>query len=83
MHHIHHSRRLKEGTSNYGNVLPFWDRWLGTYLAEPVDEYSHLQLGLVEFEEVKHQYIPWMLAQPFLSDPSTVQSEVRAVSDSM
>ena len=82
MHRIHHSQKLEEGTSNYGNVLPIWDRVLGTYLADPADGYVELQPGLAEFTERKHQSLPWMLAQPFLSDPSTVRSGVNAVSDS-
>ncbi len=83
MHRIHHSERLEEGTSNYGNILSLWDRWFGTYLAEPVNGYLRLQPGLEDFTDWKHQSLHWMLAQPFLSDPSIVQSEVRVVSASM
>jgi len=82
MHRTHHSQRLEEGTSNYGNVLPIWDRWLGTYLADPADGYVELQPGLAEFSERKHQSLPWMLVQPFLSDPLTARAEVKAVTDS-
>lgn len=31
MHRIHHSRELTESNSNYGTLLPWWDRLFGTY----------------------------------------------------
>jgi sterol desaturase/sphingolipid hydroxylase (fatty acid hydroxylase superfamily) len=79
MHRTHHSQRFEESNSNYGNILPIWDRCLGTYLAEPADGQSRLQTGVIEFSERKHQLLPWMLAQPFLSQPRAVPAEDPAI----
>ena len=32
MHRIHHSVVIKERNTNYGTIVSFWDRMLGTFL---------------------------------------------------
>jgi len=66
MHRIHHSELARESMSNFGSVLPVWDRLFRTYLAEPAAGHDGIRFGLPEFQGRKHLTIPWMLAQPFL-----------------
>ena len=35
MHCVHHSIYPSETNSNFGFNVPWWDRFLGTYLAQP------------------------------------------------
>jgi sterol desaturase/sphingolipid hydroxylase (fatty acid hydroxylase superfamily) len=74
MHRIHHSSRLTETESNYGVVLPWWDRLFGTYLAEPAAGHENMGVGLHEFQHPRHQAMPWMLAAPFLEKDGTTDA---------
>jgi sterol desaturase/sphingolipid hydroxylase (fatty acid hydroxylase superfamily) len=67
MHRIHHSQNSRESMTNFGSVLPVWDRLLRTYSARPAAEHDGIRFGLAEFKGRKHLTIPWMLAQPFLT----------------
>jgi hypothetical protein len=60
--------------SNYGVVLPWWDRLFGTCLAEPVAGHENTGIGLLEFQHPRHQAMPWMLAAPFLEKDGTTDS---------
>lgn len=66
MHRIHHSARQAETDSNFGGVLPWHDRLLGTYVAEPLGGQLGMQVGLHEYSEDKHLTLGWMLVNPFL-----------------
>jgi len=70
MHRVHHSRERREGESNFGVAFPWWDRLLGTYLAQPSAGHDRIAFGVAGFEDRKHLSLPWMLAQPFLSGDS-------------
>ncbi|MGD2082448.1 MAG: sterol desaturase family protein, partial [Chromatiales bacterium] len=67
MHRIHHSARKSETDSNYGGVLPWFDRLLGTYVEEPVGGHLGMTVGLHEFNETRHMTLGWMLINPLLS----------------
>jgi sterol desaturase/sphingolipid hydroxylase (fatty acid hydroxylase superfamily) len=67
MHRVHHSRERREGQSNFGAAFPWWDRLLGTYVAQPSAGHDRVAFGVAGFEDRKHLSLPWMLAQPFLS----------------
>lgn len=67
MHRIHHSSMKLETNSNYGGVLPWHDKLLGTYTHEPEGGQIGMQVGLDEFREKKHMTLGWMLLNPFLS----------------
>ena len=67
MHRVHHSRDRHEGESNFGSAFPWWDRLLGTYLAEASAGDDRIAYGVAGFEDRKHLSLTWMLAQPFLS----------------
>jgi sterol desaturase/sphingolipid hydroxylase (fatty acid hydroxylase superfamily) len=67
MHRVHHSVKLKETNSNYGFNFPWWDRLLGTYIAQPEDNHLKMTIGLNQFRESKYLKFHWLLIQPFVS----------------
>lgn len=67
MHRVHHSVRVHETDSNFGFNFPWWDRWFGTYVAQPQDGHAAMRIGLEAFRESAEQRIDRMLTQPFRS----------------
>jgi sterol desaturase/sphingolipid hydroxylase (fatty acid hydroxylase superfamily) len=65
MHRVHHSVIIRETNSNYGFNLPWWDRLLGTYRAQPVRGHEGMTIGVGWLREVKRLTLPWLLAMPF------------------
>jgi sterol desaturase/sphingolipid hydroxylase (fatty acid hydroxylase superfamily) len=65
MHRVHHSQVLREGNSNFGSLLPWWDRLCGTYIAEP-EGGDGVRFGVAGFDERKHLWLHWMLAKPLI-----------------
>ena len=65
MHRVHHSIAINETNSNFGFNLPWWDRLLGTYLAQ--QEYGHEQMtiGINLFRNPEELRLGRMLLQPF------------------
>lgn len=72
MHRIHHSAAPGESRSNFANTFSWWDRVFGTYVDQPAAGHANIAFGLAEFGERKHLTLPWMLAQPFISDAAPV-----------
>lgn len=70
MHRIHHSQDIREGESNFANTFSFWDRLFGTYVDQPAAGHDGIVFGVSEFSDRKHLTLPWMLAQPFLRQPT-------------
>jgi sterol desaturase/sphingolipid hydroxylase (fatty acid hydroxylase superfamily) len=66
MHRVHHSVRPKETNSNYGFNFPWWDRLLGTYIAQPEGNHLKMTIGLNQFRESKYLKFHWLLIQPFV-----------------
>ena len=50
MHRVHHSERLDEGNSNFGQLLSVWDRLFGTYVRRQSAERTEMTLGVEGFE---------------------------------
>lgn len=71
MHRVHHSWRREETNSNYGFNLPWWDRLLGTYRAQPVDGHLGMTIGLEQFRSKRDLQLDRMLLQPLVcnNDP--------------
>ncbi len=65
MHRVHHSVIQKETDSNYGFNLPWWDRLLGTYIAQPAKGHDDMTIGFEQFRRVREQWLDKMLTQPF------------------
>jgi len=64
MHRVHHSIRASEANSNFGFNLPWWDRLLGTYRAQPRDPHEEMTLGVEGFRTRRDLWIDRMLIQP-------------------
>jgi sterol desaturase/sphingolipid hydroxylase (fatty acid hydroxylase superfamily) len=65
MHRVHHSLRPDETMRNFGFNLPWWDRWFGTYKAEPDAGHDAMVIGLPEFvDEPRTSRLWWMLRSP-------------------
>ena len=67
MHRVHHSIEDDEANSNFGFNLPWWDRLLGTYRAQPRAGHEAMTIGINTFRDPKRVDILWgMLALPFV-----------------
>lgn len=60
MHRVHHSARWPETDSNYGVVVPWWDRLFGTYGA-PVRDSRDMRLGLEGCQDRRASSLGWLL----------------------
>jgi sterol desaturase/sphingolipid hydroxylase (fatty acid hydroxylase superfamily) len=52
MHRIHHSIIVRETNSNYGFSLSIWDRLFASYTLKPSKKYTHMQLGLKNYNKI-------------------------------
>jgi sterol desaturase/sphingolipid hydroxylase (fatty acid hydroxylase superfamily) len=66
MHRVHHSVRMSETNSNYGTLLPWWDRLLGTYVAHPADGQQGMTIGLRQWQDEGPRRLGFSLWMPFL-----------------
>jgi sterol desaturase/sphingolipid hydroxylase (fatty acid hydroxylase superfamily) len=66
MHRVHHSVHAPLANSNFGFNLPWWDRLLGTYAAQPPEGHTEMEIGLDTFRDPKQvDRLPGMLMLPF------------------
>lgn len=65
MHRVHHSVKAREHNSNYGFSLSCWDRWFGSYQAQPEAGHKNMILGLNETNAQPTGSVVWMLKNPF------------------
>jgi sterol desaturase/sphingolipid hydroxylase (fatty acid hydroxylase superfamily) len=70
MHRVHHSILRRETNSNFGFNLPWWDRIMGTYRAQPAAGHEGVTIGLEHFREAKDLSLLRLLLLPFLYKPS-------------
>lgn len=66
MHRVHHSVFPVEANSNFGFNLPWWDRLMGTYRAQPMKGHENMTIGLNQFRDSNRLTLQWMLAMPFI-----------------
>jgi sterol desaturase/sphingolipid hydroxylase (fatty acid hydroxylase superfamily) len=66
MHRVHHSVVPNETNSNFGFNLPWWDRLLGTYRAQPTAGHDGMTIGLDVFRDPAQLRLDRMLVQPFV-----------------
>jgi len=67
MHRVHHSVIIQETNSNFGFNLPWWDRLLGTYRAQPMAGHEGMTIGLSLFREPRRLTLPRLLVLPFVA----------------
>jgi sterol desaturase/sphingolipid hydroxylase (fatty acid hydroxylase superfamily) len=70
MHRVHHSIHPDETNSNFGFNLPWWDRLLGTYRAQPRDGHEAMTIGIEQFRTRRDLRLDRMLIQPALGPAS-------------
>jgi sterol desaturase/sphingolipid hydroxylase (fatty acid hydroxylase superfamily) len=71
MHRVHHSALPRETNSNFGFNLPWWDRLLGTYRAQPRAGHERMTLGIEQFRDPDELRLDRLLTQPFRDDDRT------------
>ena len=69
MHRVHHSASFNETSSNFGFTLPWWDRTLGTYRAQPAGGHENMTIGVDAFRTAEDLRIGQLLIQPLLDNP--------------
>src|SRR5205823_571110 len=65
LHRMHHSIQRRENNSNFGFNLPWWDRLLGTYRAQPAAGHDAMTIGIGQFRDARELGLDRMLLQPF------------------
>lgn len=66
MHRIHHSSASAEMHSNFGFNLSVWDRWFGSYVAQPQQPQHSMQIGLPAPRAPRQtSWLPGILRLPF------------------
>lgn len=70
MHRVHHSAIPAETNSNFGFNLPWWDRLLGTYRAQPRAGHRAMTIGIEQFRTRRDLWLDRMLVQPVLGPAS-------------
>jgi sterol desaturase/sphingolipid hydroxylase (fatty acid hydroxylase superfamily) len=81
MHRVHHSVLPRETNSNFGFNLPWWDRLLGTYRAQPKAGHTAMTIGLAQFRRPRDLRLDRMLVQPFLGQAGGVPIDRRQSAD--
>jgi len=81
MHRVHHSVFPSEANSNFGFNLPWWDRLMGTYRAQPSKGHDGMTIGLNQFRNPSKLTLPWMLILPFIGKPGTYAINRRGTKD--
>ncbi|MCU7928700.1 MAG: sterol desaturase family protein [Candidatus Thiodiazotropha sp. (ex Dulcina madagascariensis)] len=67
MHRVHHSVHAPLANSNFGFNLPWWDRLFGTYVAQPPEGHTEMEIGLNDFRDPQQvDRLPGMLMLPFV-----------------
>jgi sterol desaturase/sphingolipid hydroxylase (fatty acid hydroxylase superfamily) len=71
MHRVHHSIHRTETDSNFGFVLPWWDRLFGTYRAEPAAGQVRMVVGIEQFRTDRDQWLDRLVLNPVLDEPGS------------
>jgi sterol desaturase/sphingolipid hydroxylase (fatty acid hydroxylase superfamily) len=64
MHRVHHSVVVGETNSNFGFNLPWWDRLLGTYRAQPAAGHEEMTIGISQVQEPEPKSLLGLLVMP-------------------
>ena len=64
MQRVHHSVDPRETNSNYGFNLPWWDRLMGTYVAQPAKGHEGMTISIEQFRTTRDLWVDRMLIQP-------------------
>ncbi len=78
MHRVHHSVIRGETNSNFGFNLPWWDRLLGTYRAQPAAGHDDMTIGVEQLQAGPPAGLGRLLVMPFSADPGRYPIRRRA-----
>ena len=81
MHRVHHSILPDETNSNFGFNLPWWDRLLGTYRAQPRDGHEGMTIGIEQFRTQRDLRLDRMLLQPLRGPASAYPINQRSLTE--
>jgi sterol desaturase/sphingolipid hydroxylase (fatty acid hydroxylase superfamily) len=81
MHRVHHSVFPVETNCNFGFNFPWWDRFMGTYRAQPRLGHEGMTIGLNQFRDASRLTLPWMLALPFVGKTGNYPINRRGAAD--
>ncbi|HKN60821.1 MAG TPA: sterol desaturase family protein [Candidatus Acidoferrales bacterium] len=65
VHRVHHSELVPEQNGNFGTIFSLWDRFFGTYLAEPSMGAAQVRCGLKEWAKGSALSPAGLLILPF------------------
>ena len=68
MHRVHHSLIVRETDSNFGFNVPWWDRLVGSYRAQPRDGHLGMRIGLKEWRSQQQLGLWPLLRLPFIAN---------------
>jgi sterol desaturase/sphingolipid hydroxylase (fatty acid hydroxylase superfamily) len=71
MHRVHHSIVVLETNNNFGFNLPWWDRLLGTYRAQPAAGHDSMTIGIDQFRDSGELRLDRILTQPLRGQPGS------------
>ena len=80
MHRVHHSVDPRETNSNFGFNLPWWDRLLGTYIAQPAKGHEGMDIGIEQFRTTRDLWLDRLLIQPVIGPASAHALDPRVTS---
>ncbi len=82
MHRVHHSTIVNEANSNFGFSLSVWDRFFGTYRAEPKLGQLDMDIGVSYSREPKQvTWLTGLLMMPFRSNKGNYDVSHRQTKD--
>jgi len=81
MHRVHHSAEVSEQFMNLGDILPWWDRLFGTYLAQPAAGQDKMVIGLQGVDAERGLSPAFMLVSPFRTLPVEMAAADRPVAE--
>jgi sterol desaturase/sphingolipid hydroxylase (fatty acid hydroxylase superfamily) len=74
LHRIHHSEDFAEQNTNFGVLVPWWDRLFETYLAAPALGHEKMGVGLRGFKDGRSMNVLHLLVMPFRNPVSQESS---------
>jgi len=75
MHRVHHSVVMLETNSNYGFSFSWWDRLLGTYIAQPQEGHDKMKIGLNGYHDDRSLKLSALLMMPFTYQKRVTNAE--------
>jgi sterol desaturase/sphingolipid hydroxylase (fatty acid hydroxylase superfamily) len=69
MHRVHHSVNIRETISNFGFILPWWDRVFSTYRGQPAAGHDEMEIGLARYRDPNYLSLYRLLVLPLSADP--------------